>query len=207
MKLILKKKGLSEKALERFSNIYREGITIPMVNNKLGKKIENRRMSLRQGDRPSGTWFCFGIDPLLTFLSKFLKGITVYTQPVQGPVPEDSSGTLPPIETKYSVLGYLDDIKPAITNMMEFCLVDEASHLFENASGCRLHRSAETDKCKFLALSKWRTTLQQQDIPLSYLKLSNHLDFLGVTLFSSYVTTRRRNGEILTEKIKSQINS
>ena len=154
----------------------------------MGDRVRNVRMSLRQGDRPSGTWFCYGIDPLLAFLDKRLLGIPSYTLPVLGPTDENVIMPLPPFETRYKVFGYLDDVKPAITCMAEFNLVDQASLMFENASGCRLHRSANIDKCKFLSLSRWKGTLQQEDIPLPYLKLSDYLDFLGCKLYATYST-------------------
>ena len=62
VKLVLRKKGLAEEALARFSNLYADGISVPIVNNIPGRPVINRRLSLRQGDRPSGVWFCFGID-------------------------------------------------------------------------------------------------------------------------------------------------
>ena len=52
--------------------------------------------------------------------------------------------------------------------------------LFENASGCRLHRDPTTKKCKFLPLAKWRGSLKQEDIPCSYMTLSDHLEMIGV---------------------------
>ena len=60
---VLEKKGLAKEALHRFTNLYKEGITIPVVNNMLGPNLVNNRLSLRQGDRPSGIWFYFGIYP------------------------------------------------------------------------------------------------------------------------------------------------
>ena len=57
---VLKKKGMAKSALDRFSNLYSEGITIPAINNILGASLLNKRLSLRQGDRPSGVWFCYG---------------------------------------------------------------------------------------------------------------------------------------------------
>ena len=50
-------------------------------------------------------------------------------------------GTLPlqPREERYKVIGYADDVKPAITSMDEFSLVDRAMALFENASGCKFY--------------------------------------------------------------------
>ena len=41
-------------------------------------------------------------------------------------------GTPPqPITEHYTVMGYADDIKPAVTTMAEFGLVDQAARLFE----------------------------------------------------------------------------
>ena len=62
---VLEKKGLAKEALDRFTNLYKEVITIPVINNMFGPNIVTNRLSLRQGDRPSGIWFSFGIDPLL----------------------------------------------------------------------------------------------------------------------------------------------
>ena len=54
VKQVLMKKGLAKEALDRFINIYSEGISIPVINNILGPSLVNRRLSLRQGDHPSG---------------------------------------------------------------------------------------------------------------------------------------------------------
>ena len=111
------------------------------------------------------------------------------------------------VETRYKVLGYLDDCKPAITSMAEFSLVDKGCRLFENASGCKLHRNPASNKCKFLPLGRWKGNLEQENIPLQYLKITDHLDFLGCKLYSNYGNTRRENGEILKLKVRNQINS
>ena len=81
--------------------------------------------------------------------------------------------------TRISV-SYADDLKPAISTMEEFQLVDRASALFEAASGCVLHRDPTSGKVKFLALGRWRGTLQQEDIPVNYIALSEHLDMVRV---------------------------
>ena len=152
---MLEKKGLVPEVLARFMNLYSEGITIPMVNNILGSKLSNRRLSLRQSDRPSGIWFCHGIDPLLPYLETRLAGIAE----------EGQQSLLQPQELGYKVQGYLHDCKQAITSMSEVSLVDKASNLFERASGCRLHRDPSSNKCKMLALGRWKGVLQQEDIP------------------------------------------
>ena len=207
VKMVLQKKGLSEGALARFTNLYKDGITVPVINNIVGKSIPNNRLSLRQGDRPSGVWFCYGIDPLLVYLEKRLQGILIHSLPVHGPVLPDLPGPLPPLETRYKVQGYLDDCKPAITTMSEFLLIDRACTLFEKSSGCRMHRNPATEKCKVMVLGRWKGTLNQEDIPLPYLKLTDHLDYLGCKLYANYTTTRHENGQQMKKKVQDQIGS
>ena len=80
--------------------------------------------------------------------------------------------------------------------MQEFHLVDNACALLERASGVKLHRDPSAGKVKFLALGRWRGTLAHEDIP-QYIKLSDHLDFLGVELRATYTQTRMINGDQL----------
>ena len=115
---------------------------------------------------------------LLVFLEKRLKGILITALPVLGPVQEGHHQLLP-LEERYKLIGYADDVKPAITTMQEFSVVDMFMGLFEKASGCQLHRDPASKKCKFLALARWRGTLQQEDIPCSYMSISDHLEMLG----------------------------
>ena len=77
--------------------------------------------------------------------------------------------------------------------------------LFERASGCKMHRTAVSQKCKFLALGKWKTNLRQNMIPHDFFILSDHLDFLGVILKSTYSLTRKANGDLLQDRIKKVI--
>ena len=51
------------------------------------------------------------------------------------------------MEERYKVYGLADDVKPAITTMLEFTLVDQAAALFEHSSECRMPRDLVTDKC------------------------------------------------------------
>ena len=67
--------------------------------------------------------------------------------------------TLPPIETRYILFAYCDDLKPAVTSRWEFLLVERVMTIFELASGCKMHRTAESQKCKFLPLGKWKTSI------------------------------------------------
>ena len=89
--------------------------------------------------------------------------------------------------------------------MQEFTIVDTALYLFENASGCKVHRDPNNMKCKFLALGRWRNTLQQTDIPCNYMTLSDHSDMVGVTLMASWAKTRKVNGEAIQKQIENTI--
>ena len=127
--------------INRIQRIYSNSSTTVMTNNTLGKTFPNVRGSLRQGDVPSMFWFSIGIDPLLVYLERRLTGIPVTTLPVLGPVTESAtSDVLPPLQQKYKVVAYADDVKPGITSMHEFLLVDRACSLIERASGVKLHR-------------------------------------------------------------------
>lgn len=101
-----------------------------------------------------------------------------------------------PVEERYTVIGYADDVKPAITCMEEFGLVDTAMALFEKASGCKLHRDPVTPKCKFLPLARWIGILEQADIPCPYMTISDDLDMLGVELRATWSQTRKANEDI-----------
>ena len=145
--IVLVKKGLDKRIIARLENLYKENMPVVVVNNIPGRAVKNIRMSLRQGDLPSMHLFSFGIDPVLTYLDKRLQGILITSLPLLGPVLPG----LPPlgqVEERYKVIGYADDIKPAITSMQEFKLVDTAMLLFESSSGCQLHRDPLTQKCK-----------------------------------------------------------
>ena len=176
----LNKKGMSEKSLNRINRLHRGGITIPVVNNIPGTKIDNMGKTLRQGDCPSSNWFCYSIDLMLIYLDRRLTGITIYSLPVLGPAEQNEKFPLPEAKCVYKVTGYCDDCKPAVTSREEFRLIDRAVALFEQASGCKLHRDPALNKCKFLPLGKWNATLRQEDIPLPYLKISEKLDMLDV---------------------------
>ena len=77
-------------------------------------------------------FFAYGIDPLICYLESRLTGILIHSLPVQGPAPPGSvSGTLPPLEERYKVISFADDLKPAITSMEEFSLVNISSALFD----------------------------------------------------------------------------
>ena len=113
-------------------------------------------------------WFAVGIDPLLIFLDRNLSGIPVFSLPVSGPNIEDGAFPLPPKEERFKAMAYCDDVKPAICSFEEFKVVDYGTSLFEKAAGTRLHRDPNSNKCKFLAIGKWRRELLQEQIPNAY---------------------------------------
>ena len=114
-----------------------------------------------------------GIDHLLVYLEKRLTGIPITSLPVQGPVEEAAAGAnsanLPDLQQRYKVVAYADDVKPSITSMHEFNLVNQACALLERASGVKLHRDPAAGKVKFLALCRWHGVLTQEDIPQQYI--------------------------------------
>ena len=104
-------------------------------------------------------------------------------------------------------MAYCDDVKPSVTSMGEFSTIDKACTLFEKSSGCKLHRDPAAGKCKFMALGRWKGTLQQEDIPLRYLVLSDSLEMVGVELKSSWTQTRKVNGDIVQSRVSNTVNS
>ena len=152
-------------------------------------------------------WFALGIDPLLRYLEKRLNGIPIVSLPLFGPSLKEDKWPLPPLEERFKLMAYCDDLKPSITSMSEFVTVDKSCHLFELSSGCRLHRDPMAGKCKFLALGRWRGMLEQEDIPLSYMVLSESLDMVGVELRATWAKTRQANGEIIQDKVSVTVNA
>ena len=149
---VLKAKGVDQAVIDRLMNIYGDNITVVVVNNIPGRAFINLRWSMRQGNLQSAIWFSYGIDPLLSYLDKRLMGIPIYSTPTLGPV-LPTSPPLPDTQETFRLIAYVDDVKPAITSMQEFLLVDNASLLFEKASGCELHRDPLSGKVSFSLLA------------------------------------------------------
>ena len=152
-------------------------------------------------------WFALAIDPLLVYLEKRLKGILIYSLPVMGPQQENKTGMLPHLEERYKVYGLADDVKPSVSSLAEFKTVEEAATLFEQSSGCQLHRDPLKGKCKVLLLGKWKTTVKQEDIGYPHLKICDSLAMVGVHLQPSWQQTRKLNNDELISKVKTTINS
>ena len=202
---VMKTKGVPDQVIARIKNIYKDSITIPVVNNVRGSFIKNARENLRQGCPGSMGWFSVAIDPLLLYLMKHLSGIPICTLPTFGPCLED--GIPPFISEVYKVFGYADDVKPAVSSVSEFALVDEAAKLFELSSGCALHRDPVAGKCKVLPLGKWKLSLKQEDIGLPYMQLCDTLSMVGVELSANWVSTRKVNNDELQRRVQCCINS
>ena len=203
---VLRAKGASEEAISRLSHIYQDSITIPVINNVPGRPLSNIRGCLRQGCPGSMGWFSLAIDPLLLYLSSRLTGIPICSIPTAGPKLADGTPPQSAVEN-YIVYGYADDVKPSVTTMAEFALVDHAAKLFEASSGCKLHRDPVTGKCKVLPLGRWRNSLQQEDIGFPYLHISDRLSMVGVELTASWQASRKINNDDLQSKVEKCINS
>ena len=204
---VLLKLGVDSRIVHRLQNLYSNSVTVVMVNNKLGRTMVDKRGSLRQGGVGSMEWFCFGIDPLLRYLERRLQGIVISSLPVLGPSHLGCPVPLPPLEERYKVIAYCDDVKPSVSSMSEFITIDTACSFFERSSGCKLHRDLNADKCKFLALGRWRGMLEQEDIPLNYMKLLDSLEMVGVVMKATWSQTRKVNGDIIQAKVNTIINS
>ena len=204
---VLKKKGVNDITIKRLENLYENGLTIPVINGMPRKAIKDVRKSLRQGGLGSIDWFSFGIDPLLIFLELNLTGILICSMPVMGPADKDESYPLPHHQERFKVIGYVDDIKPAICSLEEFNIADKGAALFESAAGTKLHRDPNSNKCKFLPLGKWRNKLQQEDIPTPYMKITDTLDMVGVQLCSTWGETRAKNGDAVSNMVSQRIGA
>ena len=176
---VLRKKGVCEEVLERIKCLYERGTTRVLVNNILGSPIKNIMQSLWQGDLLSMIWFILAMEPLLKSLKRLLKGIVVRTVQVEGPLQEGETGPLI-LEEIFTVVGYVDDVKPAVNNMEEVKIIVDQCTKLEKASGVKLHRSPLSGKCKLLPMGKWNNKLKQEMIPYDFIKLTESLDVMEV---------------------------
>ena len=74
---VLEAKGVDKQFINTLKNLYDNHLTVVVINNIQGKCFQNKRWSIRQGDRPSSLLFCFGLDPYLDWLERRLTGITI----------------------------------------------------------------------------------------------------------------------------------
>ena len=204
--MVLEKKGLSENVINRIRNTYANRITVPVVNNVAGKGVKNIRGTLAQGCPSSMNWFGYAIDPLLEYLAKRLQGIPIISLPVSGPQ-ELGKPRPEPLTEKYKVFGLADDVKPSVSSMSEFAIVDRGATLFERSSGNQLHRDPVRGKCKVLLLGRWKGTVSQEDIGFPHLRITDSLAFVGVHLQATWVQTRKENNDELMSRFKATVGS
>ena len=183
--------------INRLRSMYKDHWTVVVINNIHGSCFPNNRWSIRQGDRPSSILFCYGLDPHLDWLEARLRGIPIYKNLT-------SEEATPEV---YKLIAYVDDVKPSITCMNDFIIVDQGSSLFEAASGCKLHRDPSSGKVKFLPLGRWKGTLTREDLPVKYIVMSEHLDMVGVKLTASFMKTRKLNREGLLAKVQTIVGA
>ena len=65
-----------------------------------------------------------------------------------------------------------------------------------------IHRDPSSGKVKFLPLGRWKGNLTREDLPVSYIVLSEHLDMVGVKLMASFQKTRKLNCDELQDRVK-----
>ena len=200
-----KKYGFSDKTINIFKNIYGSALALSVVNGKSSKLITDSRETLRQGGSGSMGIFNVGVNPVIQLLESKLEGVTLYSQPVLGPVPKNEE-RLPPITHTEKTMNYVDDLNPIVTKVEEFKTVDSCLVLFEKASGCEFHRDPNSQKCKVTPFGKWKQWLTQDNVPLPFLLVTETLEILGVKIFESYSDTRRDFGSKMVEKIETISN-
>jgi hypothetical protein len=203
---VLRKKGLSEDVILRIKNVYSNRITVPVVNSITGNCLKNIRATLAQGCPGSMNWFAYAIDPLLLYLERRLQGIPIFSLPVHGPQ-EQGQAPLQPLAERYKVVGLADDVKPSVSCMAEFAVVDRGATLFEQSSGNLLHRDPDNGKCKVLLLGRWRGTVNQEDIGFPHLRITDSLAFVGVQLQATWQKTRKENNDELLSRLKATIGN
>ena len=193
---VMKKKGISQIFVDRLKRLYKNGVTRVCVNDKVGDPIQNIYQSLRQGDITSMLLFVLSMEPLLKSLKRMLKGIVISKVRVQGPLPKGMKKPLY-LEEVYKIIGYADDLKIAIRSLEDLIMAVRQCTKMEMASGVKLHRSTTKGKCRLLTVGTWRESLTQNDIPFDFIKLTDNLNLLGVSLCATYRLTREKNAEII----------
>jgi len=123
--LCLAKYGFDVSAIKIFRNIYSEAMAMSYINGSMSKLIMDLSGNLRQGGCGSMEIFAVGVNPLLQLLEDKLKGVTIYSTPVQGPVQENEE-ELKPLEKVVKVVGFVDDACPVVTSEEEIPLLINA---------------------------------------------------------------------------------
>ena len=80
---VLAKKGIDKQVISRYKHLYEDNVSLVVGNNIVGKAVKNIRQSIRQGDKFAIELFSFMMDPFLEYSAKRLKGILIYSSPVE----------------------------------------------------------------------------------------------------------------------------
>lgn len=202
---VLSKKKCSPAFIETMRQLYETSYVISIINNQQQPRILNKRKNIKQGDRASTLLYNFSADALLVHLHKRLQGLVYHKLHTEGPS-HPKLGRPNPVEARLGVLGFVDDVKCALTSLKDFETVDSGVRLFELASGSELHRDPTTKKCQLLTLGRWSQWSQNQS-PLGYLAVVEELNFLGVKLARTTTKSRSINGEEMTNRVRNKIAS
>ena len=98
----------------------------------------------------------------------------------------EDENPIPCIKKNEKLVDYVDDVVPFITKKEEFFILDECLKVFEAASGCKFHRDPNSQKCKVMPIGPWKKWLTQENVPLPFLKVSDHLEILGAKFYESW---------------------
>jgi hypothetical protein len=145
------------------------------------------------------------MDPLLVSLKRLLTGIEMCNVPAFGPMLENEM-SLPRVKERFSALSHADDLKIGIVKIDEIMIVVEQCRELVQSSGVRLHRSADSGKCKLLPVGSWVNNVSQEDIPFDFICLTDTIICVGVRLCSNYFLSRTKNNDLVTEKINILTN-
>ena len=120
------------------------------ILSKLTKAI-SLSFSIRQGDPLAMILYILYIEPLLVYLEKHIKGLSL---------PCTLTGQL---HLKQSVEAYCDDLNVISENENDLMIIDTAVVNFEAVSGAILSRN---NKCNIIGFGRWK----DRDVwPLPYL--------------------------------------
>ena len=147
----LEQYGFSRNSIDILRNIYSNPQALSYINGSASKMIPDITGNLRQGGSASMQIFVISVNPLLQLLDRKLRGVTIYSMPVLGPVQENED-RLEPLSRTEKQIAYVDDINPIITSVEEFMILNDCLTLFEFASGCKFHRDPHSQKCKAMPL-------------------------------------------------------
>jgi len=136
------------------------------------------RCAVRHGCPMSMTPYALCLHPFLRLLDLKVPGIRIgrRTRPT-------------------SVVAYADDVTIFVTSAADFAIIEEATRLYERASGARLNPL----KSKALAVGSWCT--QETVLGIAY---HPHVTILCVTFWGTVEQTMKDSRARLTRKVRAQ---